>query len=536
MQESEKIQTRRLRSARTVNILVSLVALAAATLAIYAFKQKRTADHQTQLAEQKAIEALQQQKMAVEQRNIADSNLELATQQREIALENERIAIRQKEIANAETQKAEQSRLEALQQKNLAEHQKNYAEHQKMIAEANAAEVIKQQKVAEEQRNIAKEEKQTSVKLKDLEISRNIANEAILMLNQNLADSSKSTALKAYTLNKINNGPVQSNDIYNALHINWVKSINNKNQSGIHKLPVHCIAGLPNNDVIFTADESGMVYGSVIKNNGLQKIASYAVKEEVRALTVSPDGKKLVAITALGNGIILNVSTSDISLANNFKFSGTGKSVSFINNEDFILVSSEGIGKYSIANNSTGTFLERNGINGFTVGKSGKFYVANGSIVKIYKDWNNVTQGNITAALRFDSKVTSVAVNADEHYIAAGTYNGFIWINDLQTNTTVWNKVLHLSSVNDLKFAMVDNNILQLASAGADKTIKLIDVDAILKKNSAENIITLKGHTNWIYALYYTPDTNWLLSAGEDNKVIAWKPTMSNLYETLNKQ
>jgi WD40 repeat protein len=87
--------------------------------------------------------------------------------------------------------------------------------------------------------------------------------------------------------------------------------------------------------------------------------------------------------------------------------------------------------------------------------------------------------------------------------------------------------------VNDLKFAIVDNNKMQLASAGADQTIKLIDVKAILQKNYNEDVITLKGHDTWIYALYYTPDGLWLFSAGEDNKVIAWKPTMNNLYQTL---
>lgn len=536
MNETEKIQTRRLRSARTVNILVSLVAIGAVSLAIYAFEQKRTADKQSSLAEQKAMEALQQQKIAVEQRNIADSNKELAIQQREIALENERTAIQQKEIATAETQKAEQSRREALQQKSLAEQQKNYAEQQKAIAEANAAEVIKQQKVADEQRAIAKEEKQISVKLKDLATSRRIANESILLLNQNLLDSSRSIALKAYTLNKINNGPLQNNDIYNALYINWIKSINSKNQSGIHKLPVHCIAGMPSGDIIFTADESGMVYESAIRNSGLQKIASYALKEEVRAIAVTRDGKKLVAITALGNGIILNVSPSDISPASNFKFPGTGKAVLFINNEDFLLLSSEGIGKYNIANITSEAFLSRSDINAFAIGKSGRFYIATGNHLKIYKDWDKVAQDKVTTSLRFDSRVTSVSVNEDEHYIAAGTYNGLISITDLRTNTNVWSKVLHLSRVNDLKFAAVDNAIMQLASAGADQTIKLIDLDAILQKNSAENIITLKGHSNWIYALYYTPGGDWLFSAGEDNKVIAWKPSMNNLYETLNKR
>jgi len=533
MINKEKIQTLRLRRSRTAVILVALVAVGAVVLAVYAFKQKKDANNQTQLAEQKVAEALRQQQITLQQRMIADSNKEQAQQQRELALESEVKALQEKAIADSETRKAEQNRLEALKQQYFAQQQKQIAEEQTTIAKTNAQEAIKQQTIAEKQTNIATEEKQTSDKLKELAKSRGIANESVLLLNENQFDSSKNIALQAYQLNKLNNGPKQNNDIYNALHSNWIKSINYKNQSGIHKLPVHCITGMPDNDIIFTADESGMLYESIIKNNGLQKIASYTVKEEVRALSVSPEGNKLVAITASGNGFVFTVSSSDISLLNNFKFLGTGKAVAFTRNENFIVLSSKGIGKYLANNLADQIFLNHDGINAFAISKSGKFYIASGNEIKIYKDWDNLMHEASTTTLQFDSKVTSLAVDINEQYIAAGTYNGFVWINDLKTGISVWNKALHLSSVSDIKFTRIDNNEMQLASAGADQTIKLIDVKAILQKNFTEDIITLKGHASWIYALYYTPDGQWLFSTGEDNKVVAWKPTMNNLYKTL---
>lgn len=98
-----------------------------------------------------------------------------------------------------------------------------------------------------------------------------------------------------------------------------------------------------------------------------------------------------------------------------------------------------------------------------------------------------------------------------------------------------WYRALHLSIVRDLSFALVDKNKLLLASAGADQTIKLIDVKAALELNTSEDIITLNGHSKWIWKLYYAADERVLVSTGEDNRVITWKTSMADLYQSLKK-
>jgi len=533
---SDKEQMRRWSFLQSkVTLLAFLVTVGAVVVAIYAFQQKRKADEQTSLAEQRAKEAMQQQRMALEQRNIADSNKEQAIQQRELAFENERTALTQKEIADSQTRIAKKSEAEALLQQQLAEEQKIRAEKQKEIAEANAAEVIRQQEIASKEKAIAKEQTQTSNKLKELIDSRSIANESLLLLNENLVDSSRHKALYAYQLNKTNKGLRQNNDIYNALNSNWAKSIDDKNQSRIHTQPVRCITGMPDRNIIFTADESGILYESSIKNNSLQRVAFFSGKEEIRALAVSPDGTKLVAITFAGNGFIFNISANSISTSGSFKLQGIGKAVTFNDAGYFIVLSNKGMAKYQLSNLSAPVFFDKEGISAFTTGKNGKLYIASGNQVNIYNQWDDLTKGNVLMNMKYDSKVTSIAVDAYEQYIATGTNNGFIWLSNLKTGNVLWNRALHLSSVNDLKFAIIDNNIIQLASAGADQTIKLIDVKGILQ-NSQEDIITLKGHTKWIYALYYTPDGEWLFSTGGDSKVIAWKPSMADLYQTLSSK
>lgn len=131
------------------------------------------------------------------------------------------------------------------------------------------------------------------------------------------------------------------------------------------------------------------------------------------------------------------------------------------------------------------------------------------------------------------SRITSLAVDADEQYIAAGMYDGSVWINRLNSNEAPFNQHVHKSSVNDLKFGRISGDKLQLATAGADGMINLIDVKSALQ-NKNEDIIPLTGHTKWVYAVGYTSDGKWLFSSGEDNLVIAWKPSMSELYKALN--
>ncbi|HRI19921.1 MAG TPA: hypothetical protein PLA68_03165 [Panacibacter sp.] len=538
MNGKNKIQKNNAAETKIVMLFISLVAIVAIVLAVYAFKQKKEAEEQTQIAKEKILQALQQQKIALEQRNIADSNKELALEQRELGLESEKKALEQKIIADTEMKRAEVNKQEALKQQDEADQQKANAEKQKSIAELNAQEAVKQQVLAENQKNIAEEEKRVAAKLEQLANSRGIAKESVLLLNENRFDSSRIKALEAYQLNKINNGPTQNADIYNALNANWAKSIGDKNQSGFHKTPVRCITGMPGNNIIFTADESGILIESIIANNSLQKIAAYATNEILRAISISPDGTKLVAISALGNAFVFSISSSGIVPFANFKFPGTGKGVAFTLNNEIVIASNKGIGKYRVSNNAIAglSFLDYPAIAAFAAGKSGKFYIASGNRVKIYSSWENILYDSLAIIEQYDSKVSSLVVDDKEKYIAAGTYNGMVWMIDLKTGAVICNKALHLSSVNDLKIAVLDNGKMQLASAGADQTIKLTDINAILQKNYNQDIISLKGHTKWIYGLYYTPDGRWLFSAGEDNKVIAWRTTMSDLYQTLSNK
>lgn len=516
-------------------LLLLVIALCAVLFALYAFKQKREADSQANLARQKILEAQQLQMDALGERLNADSNKEKAKEQSELKLASDKLALRQKEIADSAALREEREKNEAIRQRLLA------AQFQ-LAAENTSLEVrAKNRKVDSLQNDVWTQTKQAEIirknnnELQELASSRKRANESILLFNENNIDSSRQVAIKAFELNNDNNGPDQNNDIYKALNINWTKSINYKNTFAVHQQPVRSITGIPGSNFVFTADESGLVCESVLKNYSLQKIASSVMNGAVRALGVSPEGSRLVAITSSGNASVFNIAASGISQSAAFKFNGIGKSLCFINNQNFILLSSESICLYKLTSNVTlQSSIQQTGINALVIGRSGAIYIASGNQLKIYKNWNDLQNDAPATVRNFDSQVSSLAVDSNEEYLAAGTNNGYIWINKLKGDMlSPWSRALHLSVVRDLAFSVNENGKIQLASAGADKTIKLIDVKAALYQNSAENIVTISGHSKWVWKLYYTANAGMLLSTGEDNKVMAWKPSMLDLYQSL---
>jgi len=68
-----------------------------------------------------------------------------------------------------------------------------------------------------------------------------------------------------------------------------------------------------------------------------------------------------------------------------------------------------------------------------------------------------------------------------------------------------------------------------IASAGADKTIKLWDINGTLLK-------TLKGHRNTVWSVNFSPDGKLLASTGNDGTIKIWNAETGKLLKTLQGQ
>ncbi len=539
----EKMQKNRLRRARMVAIFISCVALVGFLLAIFSFEQRNQANKQKLLAVNKTIEAEKERKFALEQKKVAEQNATEAEKQKTLAEVNAQEANKQKNNAQAQTKEAIKQRAvaeanaqEAAKQKNNAEQQTEVAKTEKSKAERNAAIAEEQRKKAEEEKKNADRERNVSNRLKELADAKNLANQSIIKFREGDKPQSKQLALQAFELNQKNDGPKQSPEIYTALHTNWTNSINNKNQATHHKYAVRTMVGKPNSNMVFTADESGALYVAKAENGIVQTIGTAInLKQDVRALSTSKDGSKLFIATATGNGFVYDITnTQAIKEVLKFNFSGIAKSIAVINNNQFIVLTTTEIKRFaSEANTLSQGSVARKNVAALVLTNSGKIYLAEGNKILVYANYNELIANKAMQTYTTNSRVVSLTVNADESLLAAGTYDGSIWLKNQKNNTTS-TLALHKSSVNDVQLHQLKNGHWQLATAGADQTIKLIDVKEALN-NVTQNIITLNegGHTKWIYALWYSNDGEHIFSCSEDKKIIGWKNTMDALYKAL---
>ena len=533
IKHKEELQKQRLRITRRVSIVVSIIALIAFLLAIYSFQQKSVANKAQNVAENKRREALIEKKRA-------DENKEEALKEKTIAEVAKDSAVKSEQFALLQQKLAEEQKTLALQQKNIADQKTIEATKQRIRADSSALEATRNEMQAEANAKLAREnaeraerEKDTASSLKDLAESKNMAYQAILLLNEGKAEQSRKNALKAYEMNKNNRGPFQNNDIYNALHLNWIRTV--KNTATFHNAPVRALVGVPNTNVLYSADESGVIICSQFDHGVLTQRSSINLKAEIHSIAISPNGQELLVV--LSNYAALYKINEDRSLSQQKKvnFQGSGKRAAFLNNDNFLVLSSVGVTRFEVNNKllDIGDLVKVDNCTSIAVGKSGNIYIGAGVFIWEYPNWEFMKQP-LKPVYHLKSNVTCLALDHSGNFLAAGTYDGSVWLKNLTGDHEPVSFSLQRSAVNDIKFSTDGDGNMQLASASSDKTIKLLNVNSALNSNS-EDIVTLSGHSSWVYALFYTPDGKYLFSGSEDRSVIGWHSTMSGIYHTLNR-
>jgi len=528
----EELQKRRLRQARRILIFISAFTMIVIVLGIMAFdaKQKATlakedAIKQKKNAEAQTLKAISAEKEAERQKSLADLN-------KDAALKSKEDALNQKKNAEAQTL--------------IALAAEKDAKYQKQIAETRKDEALKAKEDADIQRDIAKnsyneavKERKESNRLKELAEARNLAYQSTLKFNENKFQESIDMALLAFEKNEENKGPIQNSDIYNALSINWSKTVNNKNVLQFHKHPVRSLITKPNSNIVISGDESGIILVSKATEGILSPVHSFIVKNEIRSLSLTPNGKNLLILTTKGIGYLygFNEDKNQFPLLLNFNYNGIGKTATFINNNEFYLITSQGLQKIAIENKTIKILesIQGNTFSNVILGKkTQKIYVTVGNEIKIYDKSQNLSH-TPNAHFTLNNAITSIDIDENEKLIAVGSVDGSIWMKELTTSKSPTTLTIHQSSVNDLKFGKQEGNNLQLASASADNLVKLIDVNSVLSGRNNEDVFSLRGHNLWVYKLCFLSNGKYLLSASEDERVISWIPSMTNMIEGIKK-
>jgi WD40 repeat protein/energy-coupling factor transporter ATP-binding protein EcfA2 len=528
----EEQQKRRLRQARRILVFISLFSIIVIILAILAFDAKQKATD----AKEKAIK---QEKIAKEQTKKALAAEKDAKVQRTFAEQNKDAALKSKEEADKQRKNAVAQTVLAQKAEKDAKVQRNFAEQNKDAALKSKEEADRQRDIAKNNYNEAVQERKESNRLKELAEARTLAYQSTLKFNENKFQESIEKALLAFEKNEENKGPIQNSDIYNALSLNWSKTVNNNNILQFHKYPIRALITKPNADIVISGDENGTVLVSKVNEGVIEKISNFNINNEIRTMSLSPNGQSLLILTAKGTGYVYGFDEikKSFPLITSFIYDGIGKSASFINNQELVILTSTGLQKIQLAQKTitiTETVKSKN-YNNLVIGQiSGKIYITKGNTIEVYESGQSFAQSP-KDHFTLKGNISSIDIDANEKLIAAGSADGSIWIKENNTNKIPTTITIHQSSVNDLKFGKQQGANLQLASASADNLVKIIDVNSTISGRGNEDVFSLKGHNKWVYKLCFLSNGKYLLSASEDERLISWVPTMSNLLGGIKK-
>ncbi|MCW3122012.1 MAG: repeat, subgroup [Flavipsychrobacter sp.] len=536
IKHKEELQKQRLRITRRISVVVSVIALIAFLFGIYAFSQQIEATKAKKLAEdqkngallQKQI-ALNNRKAALEAKKVAEAAKDSAEKSKLVAIAQEKNAVKQQGIAQMESRNARMEKENALR----SAHE---AEESKKIAQESEKSAIKSQQEAELSKLRAITEKEKAERLRKLAESKNEAHKATMYMNDSDFQNCLKLSLSAYNNNQANEGDFQDEDIYSALYLSWQNQVKNKNYFLNHSAPVRSLTGFANSDFVFSGDENGKIISSSNIGGLLTKKAETSVRGEIRSLATDPTGNWLLAVT-VKEATLFKIN-ADGSLQKLFvsKLTGNGRHGAFLNNKYFLVQNTDGIIRYEIGPQA----IKKDSVRipecaTLLVGSNGKIYVGAVRSIFEYAGWESITAAP-AKTYTLPSHVTSLCLDKANHYLAAGTYGGGIWLKDLTSNQAPYNSSLHKSAVNDVKFCNVMDGKLLLASASSDKTIKLLEVTSAHNIN-IDNLITIStDHTDWVYSLLFSRDGKYLFSGSEDQQVIGRPTTMKYIYNSLTNK
>jgi hypothetical protein len=537
--KKEAAQKRRLQLTQRILVGTAIFSVIVIILAIFSWDAKQ--------------KATMQEKIAKDQTKIANENKILAEKSKDIAEKNKEAALSEKILADIAKEKAILSEQEALKQKDIALKNKQEALFAKSVAEIEKEKaIISQQKAinsekeALKQKDIATENEQKAIqatknsnKLRELAEARNLATKSILKFNENKISESIDLVEEAYKLNEKNNGPIQNRDIYNALTLNWSASIKNKNKNQLHKFPIRSIITKPNSNLVISGDESGLINISKSNEGVLKVFGTISVKNEIRSLCLSPNGKNLLVLTANEQAFVYGIEEENnkYPLVSTFKYDGIGKSAGYLNNNEIILLTSNGVERVNIENKVAKIIetVKSKFCTSLAIGKNTqKIYISEANNLKVYNFSQSLSQKPVQD-YKLNSFISSIDLSENENILAAGTLDGSIWLKDIASTDKPINFTIHLSAVNDIKFGKQNGKSLQLASASSDNQIYLIDVNSKFSGNNNEDAISLIGHNLWVYKLCYAQNGKFLFSSSEDQQIIGWVPSMANLLENIKK-
>lgn len=387
-------------------------------------------------------------------------------------------------------------------------------------------------------------------KLKNQALAKNLAYEALGLLDQKEYKAGKNKALEAYNFNKEGKGPNHVNDIYNAISRAFFESDSKrKQQMANHSSSIRSVIAHPKDpSLVISADEEGNIITSRVNEDfSIEQVSKFSgYKGRVRSLSFSSSGKYTLVGSFDGTLTLYeeNQFKSELSLGkgiitNTYNFRN--------NNIDYFLLSTtSGITLCKINENESR--LELVDVSGvdlsseMAICSDGKFLCSKGNVLSVY-DFK-ITAGKLECSnlkkIELNKDIISViSLSKGNKYLGIGTKNGKVYktrLSDLKSILLLNSKtdplVSHQSGVTALKFIQHKNKLF-IVSASYDNSAYLIDLTSTNKKDET---IKISGHSSWIYDIGVSADGSYFYTAGNKGKLKFWIVNIKDMVSQLSEE
>lgn len=454
-----KLQRRALRRTRITALVLGAAAILSIGFMLFALDQKVAADKERLIAEEQTVEANTQRTIAVENENIANS-------ERVRAEENAEEARIQKVAADSAKVVAIENEEEATIQRNLAVRNEKRAVINEKLANENEQEAKKQQKFAE----VARDE---TYNLRLLSIAQSMSVKS-LQVDQD-DDLKALLAYQAFQFHEKYGGKKHNRDIYSGLY-DASKTLMGENFYSYpgHDGSINSVASDPIKNRFYTAGSDGKLFRWDFSGSSRKPLLIAENQVINRIVQISENGKWLACGTE-GAGIQLWDLTQ--SLANPsilMTAEGRVRALAFLPGSNKLL--SSGI-------DSTLVLWD------LASEKPEEIYIS-GSVIQ------------------------TLDVNASGDLIAAGTQNGKILLFDINN----WRnpEILFSEKGNSVHSIAISHSGTLIATGDRVGNVKIWNI------KTRQIITSLRGHTARVNDLCFSPQDEFLASAGMDGRVQVW--------------
>ena len=523
--QKELEQKRKIKRNQLFTFVVSIAFIVATILTITAYLQKNRADEQQAKAIANQKEAEINASEAIRNAEEAKRNQQQAQENAERADENATKAQVAQQEAEANATQAEQKQAEAVQAKKEAERMRT------------SAEIAKEEAV--KQKGIADENAEKARKVAERELAKNMAYNALVLLEQGKREEARQTAVKAYVKNQQNDGPHNEPKIYQALNqALFSGDSSTANLFDARPYEVRSVVPHPTDNRMACIDDFGNLTVLVGDGVTLTSKAELALGLESRSMAYHQNGQWLAVGTKEGKIALVNDSNGELSVLFTENVDGIVERLVWLpgNNNLLAVESNKGVNILEIERTRSikhAIIFPTSKPKNITMLSQDKLLYSSGSTLYLASyqfEGGNIKVDNIEQ-VSLASEITCLDINKGQE-IAVGLKTGSVKLIFYPQMRVSGEILTHQSRVSSLEYFNYQSHNYLLSSS-YDGTIYLLNVTRSQPYPAKIEISGEDVHSSWIYQASANHNGARFFTASKDGTVRMWFTDAQDLKDAL---